>query len=849
MEEPPLTFGGWLVHRRKALSLTREQLARRVDCSVSALRKIEAGDRRPSVQIAQLLANALDLPPAARATSVQVARGELSLERLPLADWHSSATAQAPSPSRAPSDRLPTNPTPLIGRQAELAELVRLLADPQCRLLTLVGPGGVGKTRLAIRAARLSTEAYADGAAFVPLAPLTAASFIVPAVAQALGHAFTGPMEPQAQLLHFLRDKQLLLVLDNIEHLLAAGVADVLTDLLECASGIKLLVTSREVLNLQAEWTFEVQGLPVPAGLISNEAVAGEAVELFLQRARRANVGFVPTAEDYVAIGHICQLVEGLPLAIELAAAWVRVLSCQEIAAELERSLDILYAKARDVPSRHRSMQTVFDHSWKLLADEEQAALCRLAVFQGGFTRAAAEYVAGASLAVLSALIAKSLLRRAESGRYELHELIRQYAAVRLAEQANLLAETQARHGRYILTWFGDQLQRLTGPDQPIVLAELGADIGNFRLAWAWAADNCEFALISHGLRVVGVLYDIRGWLQEGLGHLDRAAEALEAYSRAQTLDRQQRVLVARLSTYRGLNLFRRGQHHRAHRALMRSLDSLRPLAATAALVEALTYSGIVTYLLGDYAQAQRHIDEGLAAAQAVGDEWFQALCITNQGIIARVQGQNEEAYERLQAAVTAWRAIGDPRFTAFGLNFFGLSAIALGHAAEAQTVLAESLALNTTVGDRWGLGTAHRNLGLAAQRQGDHARAQDSFRQSLHAFGQLGAQWDLARTLADYGRTAAALGLAAEAEEMWRDAASGPTPAPRQWCSMQFSVWRACAPNMATPRWPISGRCLLWPIPPAHRKRKIEPSSSAWYSRRGWHLRKPRPPAGRLAH
>jgi hypothetical protein len=234
-----------------------------VGCSVSALRRAETGERRPSGQLAELLANGLQLPAEARPVFTRVARGQLGAERLPAITSPTLKPAPLARPARPVRDRLPVHPTPLIGRERELAQLRQLLADPACRLLTLTCPGGIGKTRLAISAAREVAEAFAEGVAFVPLAPLTSARFIVPAMADALGCTFSGPAEPRLQLLHYLRDKRLLLLLDNAEHLLAEAVAERLAELREQAPRLTLLVTSREVQHLQAEWVFEVQSLPV----------------------------------------------------------------------------------------------------------------------------------------------------------------------------------------------------------------------------------------------------------------------------------------------------------------------------------------------------------------------------------------------------------------------------------------------------------------------------------------------------------------------------------------------------------------------------------------------------------
>ncbi len=572
--ETPVTFGEWLRQSRDQLRLTREELAGRIGCSVSALRKIEAGERRPSVQIAELIANCLNIPPEARTIFVRVARGELSVDRLAPA----TQPVAAPPISRT---SLPVLPTPVIGRQGEVEQLSQLLRDPQCRLLTLVGPGGIGKTRLAIETAAHMQDDFVAGVYFIPLASVNTTRLIVPVIADAIGFAFQSASraDPKTQLFSYLKEKQALLLPDNLEHLLAEPGIELLAELLAHAQQVKLLATSRESLGLQGEWVFEVRGLPVPESRYAQGNARDTSVELFLQRARRADVGFEATTADYPAIVRICQLVDGMPLAIELAAAWVRTLTCDEIAREIERGLGFLSLSARDLPARHRSMQAVFDHSWKLLTQEEQQVLSRLSLFCGGFHREAAEVVAGAMLSTLSALVTKSLIRRSSMGRYDLHELIRQYAVERLSEHLEEQMAAEERHGRYYLTWFGDEDKRLRSSAQREVFAELTAEIDNFRGAWDWAVAHGEFALIEQALRTFAMLYDTRGWLQEGLNMLGRAVDALETAHGHLPLDRTNQVALGHLLTSRSILASRLGQYEQAQAMLERSLEILRPSA------------------------------------------------------------------------------------------------------------------------------------------------------------------------------------------------------------------------------------------------------------------------------
>ncbi len=391
-----------------------------------ALMRLYAGSGRRAAAIRQyeacvaILQSELGAQPEAETTALYEAIRQGAVGR--------PRQARRPVPRVDPG--LPTDSLPFVGREAELAEVGRLLAEPDCRLLTLVGPGGAGKTRLAIRAARACADSFADGVAYVPLDAQSSAKGLVAAVAEHFrpGVQSDSPAEMQRQLVASLRRRAVLLVLDNAEHLVPA-VAEWLAELLPAAPRVKLLVTSRERLRLPQAWTLEIGGLPYPGPGQAGNPAEFPAVQLFVRAARRVRADFAPAPEDWPVIGRICRLLEGLPLGIELAAPWVRVLSCPEVAAELEGDQGLLASSERGVPERHRSLGTVFEQSWQLLNPRERDLLARLSVFATSFTREAAAQVSGASLADLAALVDKSLLRREGAGRYALHALLRQHAA------------------------------------------------------------------------------------------------------------------------------------------------------------------------------------------------------------------------------------------------------------------------------------------------------------------------------------------------------------------------------------------------------------------------------------
>jgi predicted ATPase len=599
---------------------------------------------------------------------------------------------------------------------------------------------------------------------FVPLAPLTSSRLVVPVIAESIEFVFHSDtsIDPQSQLFHFLKEKQILLVVDNLEHLLGeSSVVEFIAEMMAQATQVKLLITSRESLGLQGEWVFDVHGLPVPEGT----KMEGTSVELFLQRARRAHVGFNATTEDTPAIIRICKLVDGMPLGIELAAAWVRTLSCEEIAREIESGLDFLSVSAKDLPARHRSMRAVFDHSWKLLSEEEQNVLLGLSVFQGGFSREAAQQIAEADLPTLSALVTKSLIRRNGAGRYDLHELVRQYAFEQLLGQPRVQKKAQARHGRFFMEFLSQRGISLRSSTQREALAELIAEVDNLRGAQEWALVHKEFALIERSLGAYSTFFDTLGWSQEALDYLGRVQMTLESKS---SRSESEQAALAHTLTSRSLFAFRAGENEQARMMLDRCLEMLKSLDEPYILVEALTFLGIIKVLTGDLAGALKLFNDGLQVAREIGDQWYAALCLTEVVGVQMWMGEVDDIHEQFEAAVLAWRKTGDLRFTAFGLNSLGLGAVTIGKYNEARAALEESISINTSVGDRWGLANAYLVLGMAERAQERYTQALDAFRHSLQIFTDLGARWEVARVLSEMARSTFALGNDSDAENLW---------------------------------------------------------------------------------
>jgi predicted ATPase/DNA-binding SARP family transcriptional activator len=719
--------------------------------------------RRVYQQCVTSLAQELGVEPeAATQAAYEEALAQAAASAAPLP----TLTASTPRP-------LPQPPTPFIGREVELHEIGQLLADPACRLLTITGPGGMGKTRLALQTAVAQQPHFRDGVAYVSLRPLDSADFLAAAIASALNLNLGGWPNTRSQLLHLLARREMLIFLDNFEHLLDG--ADLIADMLAQASGVKLLVTSRQRLDLQQEWSFALGEFNLPAAPTAEEMEANSAVTLFTQSARRAHSGFNLAPADYAAVTQICRLVGGLPLGIELAASWTRLLSCAEIAQEIEQGLDFLAVSTRNMPAQHQNLRAVFDQSWTLLTPAEQQLLQALTIFQGSFTRPAAADVAGATLSLLSGLIDKSLLRRQGPDRYSLHELIRQYAAERLQADGAAYQEVEARHGSYFLNWLAESEASLFSHLRSRVFEQLTASVGDLRAAWEWGLAQRQWDPLLRAARTYPTCYELHSWNQEGLRSLIDTTERLQPFAKAESADPAVRLLLGAMLGSRGWFHFRCGQMAAARAALDEGLPYIRASAPhpekERSLQFALFQLGMVAYISGDYAAAENGLDEALSISQRLEDDWGAAYTLAILGMVRLAQGEAARAYELLTESLSAWRRNGSPRLGVFCLSFFCIVTRVIGKHEEAETALQEGLALAQNAGDRYGVATFLHSLAALKLVQAAYEAAATAVQDSLKIFTQLGDRWRITQGQTLSAAIRLAQGDFAGSEAAYRDA------------------------------------------------------------------------------
>lgn len=631
-------------------------------------------------------------------------------------------------PDRTPGGRpryaLPVQTTPLVGRARELHEIAGLLATPGVRLVTLLGAGGIGKTRLALALAWRLVEpdaygmtwaAFPDGVYFVPLQPLDTAEHIVWAMAEAVGYPFHGDTrEPVRQMLDFFREKRLLLVLDNFEHVLEG--AALVSQILQAAPGVQALATSREALNLAAETVYPVQGLPFPGG--AGHTPDHDAARLFVQGARRARASFALQPDDWPSLARICQMVDGMPLALLLAAAWVNTLSVPEIAEEIARGFDFLAAEMRDVPPRQRSIRAVFEPTWQRLGAAERDAFMRLSVFRGGCTRQAAQTVSGASLPVLQGLVNKAVLSYTAQGRYQIHELLRQYAGERLAAAGGAEAARDA-HCAYHAAFMRDREADLKGGDRQLAaLEEIDAEFENIRAAWDWAIERRRVAALAQMERVLWYFLHIRG----------RRAEGLALFQSALSID-DDRALLGRLMGRCSRFCLDSGRNREAEDWARRSLDIAREMEDLLGLAFALRTMATAAVLNDrDFERAYQLADESVALCQKIGDEWEVIGTLICKGGIAAEEGDHLSALAFAEEAARLARVQGDQHRLAQALNNVAVAHAELGEPLQALQLFNEGLSILRVLSAPAMMSTMLGNMAMIARHLGNYDAALQYF-------------------------------------------------------------------------------------------------------------------------
>lgn len=641
--------------------------------------------------------------------------------------------AETPPPTRPEIaiHNLPTDPLPFVGRKQEIVELTQLLlAESECRLLTIVGPGGMGKTRLAIETAhnllpdarQLSqpvndgSQPFVDGIFFVSLDSVTTVEGIAGAVTGAImaatGTTFFADAPLDTQLLNYLREKSALLLLDNFEHLLDG--ASLISTILTTAHNVMVLVTSRTALNLREEWFYPLEGLAYPKETVIDnggekvtlydeslrEKLASyDAVRFFIQCANRARADFAVT-DEMAHVVRICQLVEGMPLALELAAVWMRALPTRKVAEEIASGLNLLTTRQQNMPQRHRSMRLLLEQSWQVLSTEEQAALSRLSIFCGGFQAVDAEAVADVSLMTLAMLVDNFLIRTTQNKprveRYRIHELLRQFAYEKLQTTPEIHDATCIQYCHYYLDLLSNMTSDLKGKEQAAVLTAIDDEIDNIYAAWEWAIHHTQLDRLEHAAESFYHYQQLRNRYRQGQATFEQALTAL--------LTVLQAAPIATISATQ--------------------VDILR--------CRWLGWLGAFCYFNNDYAQANTYLEESLALAQQLDRSSEKAFALHSLGWIQGWQGDEDAGIKKMQQALTISRLADDKEAVAQMLFRLATLYAHVDRYVNAKSLAIESLTIAQHLGRTDLIISASNTLGLACYRLGENTDAERYFREAL---------------------------------------------------------------------------------------------------------------------
>lgn len=690
-------------------------------------------------------AGKLTLPPGAAIKdlgvhilrSFEVSRAILQLEGdgLPSVEFPplragNSRGAAAPLPPLAP----------LLGRERELGELCGLLLARSARLVSIVGAGGMGKTRLAQQVMAEIHPEFRFGSCFVPLAPLDRPDSIADALAGALRLRMYGPDEPLAQVERFLREREMLLVLDNLEHL--ADAADVVSRLVESAPLVTFLVTSRERLGISCEHVFEISGLecPPPGSFEGSESFG--AVKLFLERARAQIQGYEPSGPELESISRLAAFLQGMPLALELAAGWARLMRPAEILEETTKSLDFLESVQKGVPQRHRSLRAVFEYSWLLLSPGERQALARLSVFRNAFDRAAASEVALADLPVLMGLLDKSLVRANSPGSFEMVEVVRQYAREKLSTDGADELATLDRHARSMLSWVSTSGLCSTGRDKSNALKAASSRAGDIRSAWKRALECSMLA------ELAGAAPGLFSFLDSTCAYSEGEELFRELSSLAGRTPGVAPVLIGRIKTWHGWMSYRRASYTIAGRILEEALAVLEPLDQPGETCFALCGKGLILYSLGQSDALMETFRRAGAFAARSGLPDLLARTETGMGLGHYLRKEHAEARARFKEAIRLYSESGDISNHPLAYTNLAFTEIEAGRLDEAEELVRESFECAESLDDDLGRGSAARALGAVEMKRGRYAEAETLLRRSKEMYSRIG--YDLGEAICE---------------------------------------------------------------------------------------------------
>lgn len=642
---------------------------------------------------------------------------------------------------------LPMGQTDFVGREADIARIKHLLS--QQRAVSIVGLGGTGKSRLAIQVAAESAAAFADGVCYVQLAQLSSAEFLFYTIADALGVSLVGAQSPREQILFHLSSKRLLLLLDNFEHLREETFF--LHEIIERAAGVQLIITSRDRLVFSGAVTFELAGLPIPQGERAVDIAHSSAVQLFVRRAHHVDVEFRLNDENAASVSRICQLVEGLPLGIELAAAWTRTFSCAAIADKIESSLTFLQQDTSGVGERHRSLMAMIDSFWLLLSDHERSLLRQIAIFRGGFDGSAAREVIDASPFFLEGLVAKGYLRWTREKRYEIHELLRQYAAEKLRSRPDEGKQAGMRHSSYYLAMLEQQDLWQFGSRH--MLAQIDVNRENIRCAWQWAVEHGRFAELERSIEGLEAFYDYKGAFHEAEALFRASAVQLETQCAAADPAAQMlHSLICRVQAARARFLIRCSRFTEA-------IETAQFVARQATLLhdaklEALGayHEGTALLNQGLYEMARQRLEH--AAGSARNQQFFHlhADSLRRLSRVAGQMGNDTEARVLGEQSLALCRIIGDRQREARMLNDLGIVADSQGDYVASKSYYERCLQLCRELGDEPGAANALLNLGAVAGDQGEYTQAERHLEQALRLFRESGNLLDESIVLENLG-------------------------------------------------------------------------------------------------